>query len=262
MRCRGHRWRLLGGLLGLVCGWTGTASAFHAAQTFADAPEQGGGGGVFYSGTVHERGWDCAACHTQPGADIKVRFTTDLFSSFEYEPEEAYAFTISLDEQLGISSTRSNYNGFVLSMLTSEGRPAGRLTNAPADRYYVRSNSAGDVSILATAGQDPGETEWSFTWIAPPRGTGPVTLALGVVDGNGADSSPDETLTDPFGDGVFMAKVDLTERGGAATAATPSYGPVETTGLGLPARLALGLGLAVLGWRSSRKRRARMVAAR
>ena len=215
---------LLVGLLMAVCT---PAHAFHTGRTFGEAPGAGGGGGLYYVGAPRERGWTCTACHHDAPGKLRVRFATDAFSSFTYVPSSDNEITIRIEnERLGMSAGLSNFNGMVLSVFTAEGQPAGTFTNAAADQYEVRSSSRGDLAI-ASAGRQTGVTEWRFTWVAPPAGTGPVTLYLGVVDGNGANSAANETLTDPFGDDVYTAKVTLQEA--AVTASVQAAPPLLPT---------------------------------
>jgi hypothetical protein len=227
-----------------------SAQAFHAAQTFADGTENGGGGGggVFYTGAPQERGWTCAACHLNAQGKLRVLFSSKLFGT-SYTPGAEYAMRIRIsNESQGLAATRSNYNGMVLRIADSKGAPAGRIKDAPADIYYVRSNSAGDVSIVANSGMKPRQTEWTFTWAAPAAGKGPVSFHLGVVDGNGGGGGPDDTVTDPFNDDVFMTKVSVNEGKAASgkTALLPSSAG---------ASVGLFLALGCVGWFGRGRRR-------
>lgn len=213
-----------------------SAHAFHVAQTFADGTENGGGGGggIFYTGAPEERGWTCAACHIKAPGKLQVAFSSELFGK-PYTPGAEYEMRVRIrNESLGLAATMANYNGMVLRIADSKGAPVGRIKDAPADIYYVRSNSAGDVSIVANSGMKPRQTEWTFTWVAPAVGKGDVSFHLGVVDGNGGGGSADDTVTDPFNDDVFMAHVSVKE------------GAVKSTALrstpGAYAGLLLGLG--------------------
>jgi hypothetical protein len=206
----------------IVCVCTSPAFAFHVGKTFADAPGAGGGGGLYFVGSPRERGWTCTACHTEAPRDLKVRFSASLFTDFHYAPDGTTELTIRItNESRGLSAGLSNFNGMVLSVLDGAGNPAGTFTNATPDQYEIRSTSRGDLAI-ASAGQTTGVIEWRFSWVAPVAGTGSVTMYLAVVDGNGADSDPNITLTDPFGDDVYVAKVVLQEASPAA------YGPTHT----------------------------------
>ncbi|HEX7477650.1 MAG TPA: choice-of-anchor V domain-containing protein [Polyangiales bacterium] len=199
-------------VLGLALSAARPAHAFHAAKTFADSPDQGGAGGIFYTGARDERGWTCAACHVNAPGKLQVQFTTTLFNDFSYTPGQTYEFTLRmLNEQKGLDAPRANYNAFVLRIADDNASAVGNITGAAADAFYMRGNSAGETSIIATQGQKPGETSWKFSWIAPAKGRGDVTFSLGVVDGNAAGAGPDSTLNDPFGDDLYTARVTVHE---------------------------------------------------
>jgi hypothetical protein len=74
----------------------------------------------------------------------------------------------------------------------------------------------GNPTTIVSAGQKPNLTSWTFQYTAPDPAVGPVTLYLAAVDGNGANSPPTKTLTDPFGDDVFVATVTLQPSGMAS----------------------------------------------
>jgi Reeler domain len=186
-----------------------SAQAFHTGALFAAAPGAGGGGGYFYTGSPRERGWTCSSCHVDPARALRVSITSveGLFSSRRYTPDTTYTVTVRMEnETLGLGASRSNFNGMALTVLDGEGSPAGTLGGFDAARFFARG-----TSILASSSTVVGETEWTFTWTAPPGGTGRVTFYLGVVDGDGAGSGPTETLTDPFGDDVAVGRVVLDE---------------------------------------------------
>lgn len=189
--------------------------AFHSGAQFDDPPGKGGGGGLFYTGAPSEKGWDCSTCHIRPEGKIRVNLTTSpagLVQSATYSPGVAYQFSVGLQgEHRGLSSGRSNFNGFALLISDGQGRPAGTISGyAPEDIYQANETK------IASTGKKVGTASWSFTWTAPKAGTGAVTLYLAMVDGNGADSPPTVTQTDPFGDDVIAVKLNLKD----ATVAT------------------------------------------
>ncbi len=200
------------------------AQAFHVASTFVAPPGAGGGGGLFYVGSPRERGWTCETCHVD--APHRLRLTLDvapgtilgdptappapsLLETPAYVPGASYHFDVAMAEpqaELGRAATRSNYNAIVASFLDASDLTAGRISGIAADRFTVT-----DQAILASSSTQVGVTSWSFDWIAPPAGTGPVTLYLAVVDGNGAGSDATRTLTDPFGDDVVVTRLRFDE---------------------------------------------------
>jgi hypothetical protein len=252
----------------------GAARAFHAGNVFDKPPGAGGGGGLFYAGTPRDKGWTCTACHVEPPGRIQVRLfaePADLLQMFRYAPGQMYTFTVTLEgEWAGLGSPLSNYNGLVFSIVDPQGAPVGTIGGFAAEDFH-----AGWPTTIASAGQVVGSTSWTFQWTAGAAGSGPATIYVAVVDGNGADSDPTQTLTDPFGDDVFLGTVSLQE--GAATAgaaagagaraaslipaSAPAVArrdatrPVRAPGLASFGALACAVTLAALGGLRRRKRR-------
>jgi hypothetical protein len=187
---------------------SGRALAFHAGDVFDKAPGAGGGGGIFYTGIGSERGWTCAACHTDAPGTIVMRVESDppaLFQSLRYVPGQAYAIKATMvGEHEGLDSPRSNYNAIALAIVDANDAAAGSITGYAAEEFYA----SGDATI-ASKGQKVGETSWTFTWHAPDGDIGPVAMHLAAVDGNGANSGANGTLTDPWGDDVFVGALRL-----------------------------------------------------
>lgn len=228
-----ERWMVV---LAVVLGITAhaeVAAAFHTGRTFGDPPGAGGGGGIFYLGMPLERGWNCTMCHEDAPGRMEIRVTVEppeLFQSFRYESGATYAFTVKMvwkdgASELGLGAGRSNFNALAVGASDPEGIFAGTLQGGG----FVAGSGAG--TIASDVGD--GVTSWQFNWFAPTEaGRGPVSLYFGAVDGNGADSDPEVTRSDPFGDDVFMAEVMLDERAGGST---------QSAGAGLE-----------LGWRVNR----------
>jgi hypothetical protein len=183
-------------------GWAPAARAFHAGNVFDKPAGAGGGGGLFYTGAAKEHGWDCTACHTDSEGKIKLSITSDppdLLRSFRYEPGKTYAIDATLvGEHLGAGP--SNFNAIAVAFLDPSGAPAGEISGYAADELYN-----GGPSTIVSAGQHPGVSKWSFKWTAPT--TGQVKLHMAAVDGNGANGEGGGTLTDPFGDDVFVGSL-------------------------------------------------------
>jgi hypothetical protein len=199
----------LGSIALVVCFAARSASAFHAGATYDKPAGAGGGGGVFYTGAARERGWDCSACHTKAAHQIQVRLgaTPDLLTDFAYVPGQTYSFTATLEgEHLGKQSSTANYNGLAIAFVDSKGNDAGTLSGYSPDDFYSPS-----AATITSAGTRVGVTRWTFRWTAPAKGSGPVTLHAAAVDGNAAGQSSG-TLTDPWGDDVFVGKLLLKEK--------------------------------------------------
>lgn len=188
-------------LVPLLGGW-------HAGAFFDKAPGAGGGGGLFYTGSPRERGWDCTACHVAPQA-IRVDLTVDPPELLQgrYTPGAVYAFRLVLHEEQGLRSPTANHNGLAVTVVQPDLLPAGDLGGFAADEFYARGDN-----ILATAGLTPGVTEWAFTWTAPAEPVPLVGFYLGVVDGDGARVRPGVVLNDPEGDDVWMSAFSAVPR--------------------------------------------------
>jgi hypothetical protein len=230
-----------------------SAWAFHAGSTFDKPPGAGGGGGIFYTGAPLEHGWNCRMCHENVAGKITVELTVDpptLFQKFEYVPGQVYTFIATMKgEHLGLDAPLSNYNSIVVELVDDKnGFSIGSMGGFAAEEFYSPY-----PSTIASSGQKPGETSWKFTWTAasPDDGSpvrGPVTLYLGAVDGNAANS-PGVTLTDPFDDDVFTGTVKLNEAPGMMGQRQPTR----------PGTLACALGIAVFGVARRRRRTAKSV---
>jgi hypothetical protein len=198
------------------------AWAYHPGKVFDDEPGAGGGGGIFYAGAPREHAWTCAACHIDAPGKVKLSLAANpssLLDEFRYTPGQKYMLTAQMvtAQELGTSATNSNYNGLVIEIVDEKGLPAGALSGFSSNEFY----SASSPTTIATAGQTTAETSWTFTWTAPAAGSGQVTIYAGLVDGNGANSGPGETLTDPFGDDVFAGALKLSEGSGARRETRP-----------------------------------------
>ena len=187
-----------------------TAAAFHAGATYDLAPGAGGGGGFFYSGAPSDKGWTCAACHLNAPQMAVVGLAAEplnLLIDQRYTPGQTYDLTVALiDEHRGQASPLSNFNGFVLTSVDDQGRPAGVLGGGRPGQLYRR-----DDHIIASAGLVAGETSWTLRWTAPAAGRGDVSFFIAVVDGDGGAGAATETVTDPFGDDVATMHVKISE---------------------------------------------------
>ena len=232
--------------------WARPAAAFHNGKLFDRAAGGGGGGGLFYTGSRRERGWDCTACHVDPRNKLQLDVSSqppELIAEQRYAPGASYTITIAMANpgaQLGLAATRSNFNAMVITTIDDAGAPAGTFSGFDAGKFFARG-----TSILASDSTMVNETSWTFTWTAPAAPAGPITIDLGVVDGDGAGQTTQTTLTDPLGDDTAMRHYVVADAGSARR-----HTPPRSTGwAGLLAIVPL---LAVLG---RRRRRGAMLAA-
>jgi hypothetical protein len=220
-------------LFGIAFAWPLSAHAFHAGNVFDKPPGAGGGGGIFYTGAAKERGWTCTACHTEAPGTIRVSLAAepaDLLRSFVYEPGATYELTATLEgEHAGLGAGGANFNSLAVAILAPDGSAAGTI-DATADEFY----SGGDTTIVSI-GQKPNETKWTFKWKAPAAAGVPVKIHIAAVDGNGAGGSGQSTLTDPWGDDVFVGALDV------ASTKAASREPTHDVRWAMGVFLALGL---------------------
>lgn len=206
-------------IVALVVAAPSIAAAFHTGTRFDEPPGAGGAGGLFYTGSTRDRGWDCTACHIEPRGRLAVDVTSqppELIAEQRYRPGAAYVITVAMTNpgsQLGLASTRSNWNGIAISTLDEANGPVGAFSGFDAGRFAARG-----TSFLASSSPMVNETSWSFTWTAPASGV-PVSIDLGVVDGNGAGSTSQTTLTDPLGDDVAVFHYVVTPTAARTTSA-------------------------------------------
>lgn len=245
-----------------LLGAAGTATAFHPPLSFEKTANEGGGGGMFFTGSPRHKGYDCAICHVDPDARIGVELTAvppDLTAG-RYAPAASYELTVRLSGEHRGFGARSNQNGFLMEAVDDRGVAVGSF--AP-----IETGSATVVDDGRVLGGRAGpETEWRFRWTAPAAGTGALTLYLGMVDGDGAGNTA-ESQTDPMGDDVAMLAVRACEgSSGCADRATrpPDESPTAgcaAAGTSTATAVAVVLLLLVALRRRSRTRRASIAAA-
>jgi hypothetical protein len=233
------------GLLLLLCG-------FHQPATFEASINDGGGNRVYFDGSPRQRGYDCSACHTLGEGTITA---TAAFPS-SYQPSMQYTVTVALAGEHAGFGTANNQNGFVAEVVDDGGAPAGAFA-AQAD---ATTTVIDDGNVIAGEGKDV--AMWSFAWTAPAAGRGPITLHLGMVDGDGA-ASASVPQNDPGGDDATAVHLRACEAGAACgpVAAPPQtdarVGGCQAGGTSAPWLVVLALAVVCL----LRRRRRLVVAA-
>jgi hypothetical protein len=228
----------------LVIVWPQEASAFYARGYFALSADLGGGGRLYYTGSPIERGWDCTACHTDAPGVVRVRLVTDppeLIAEKRYVPGVSYNIDAVLENETRGLDSKYNANG-MLAEIAHGNDASGELKAGPGTELLENGRVVGSTSDTL------GATKWSFSWTAPARGTGPVTVYLGAVDGNGAGDR-ETARQDHLGDDVYVARLMLSETPSAAfvTLLAPQPRPARSpwtgvTTLLLPCSVLLMLG--------------------
>ncbi len=206
-----------------------SAAAFHPALSFEKTANEGGGGGLSFTGSPRHKGYDCAICHVDPALRITAEVTSDPagLSAGSYTPGASYALVVRMVGEHRGFGTRANQNGIVLEVTDDLGRSAGTFVGFDSDEM----TPIDDGRVLG--GRAGPDTEWRFGWRAPIAGTGAVTLYLGVVDGDGAGNAA-EAQTDPNGDDVAMVSLRACE-GAAGCADRPRRAPDESIAAGCAA---------------------------
>ena len=183
---------------------SGEARAFHEIESF-DRIEKGGGGGAFFTGSPRFKGYDCRICHTKTEDKISISLEVNRpeFSQGIYEPNTGYDITVKLiGEHRGLESA-FNPNTFMLEIVNDQGESMGDYLPGSAAVELVD-----DRRVIAAEGFGEGENEWSFTWFTPREPAGPLTLYMGMLDGDGAGET-EIRFIDPLNDDVATLELRL-----------------------------------------------------
>jgi hypothetical protein len=225
-----------------------------------------GGGGILGTGSTHDYGITCAHCHIQAEGKIDVAFTftpplPTVGGQDTYEPGQKYQVDVKLvGEHLGLGTCPpGGYNNNVVATFEDAfGNVAGALASdsgqssascPPTAPTKVSGTTAtfGDCRAVFSAA-NAGTTDWTFTWTAPPKMSGPVILFYGAVDGNCDMMSMNDDVrvgAKKLGEAMAMGPIPP---GGESPATRTRV--VDATGfVGL---LPLGLGLVVARRRQRR----------
>jgi hypothetical protein len=213
------------------------AAAWPTGGQFdGDPVSEGGGGGKAFTGSPRSSGHDCAVCHVAAPRRVRLAVDAEPVALFDrgYEAGRQYRMRVRLvgehaaldslsagDNCLPLVNRRCDDNGFALEIDDAAGVTRGKLTPAgpqgecggaaPAVDAESQVLVAGDAVVHS--GFHHGVDAWSFCWTAPTAGTGPLTVFVSAVDGNGGDGTNDNPA-DTAGDDVATGAVPLFERGG------------------------------------------------
>jgi hypothetical protein len=183
------------------------ALAFSTLETFGARAIEGGGSGIYFTGSPRFRGYDCTLCHVGAPGLVEVALDSDppeLFVEQRYRPWQEYVLGVRLGEQRGGDG---DHNTFVAEIVDDGAVPAGTWPQPDTLQVVAGAHVVdGVVSGLDNL------TAWTFRWTAPGPGSGRLTLHLGAVDGDGGLSQPEpRPPTDPFGDDVQVVRMHLCE---------------------------------------------------
>ncbi len=168
--------------------------------------QRAGAGGIYGTGGQLDYQLKCSHCHV--GAPGKIGTTVTPTPAWgqkagapAYQPGTTYTINVALTGEVNKGfngDPNNNLNGFALSpedqlgklagVLISDTTPAVRSDQCPSSFPATRPGTGttyvyGDCHAVFSLNR-PKSTSWTFKWIAPAAGTGPVTLFYGVVDGD------------------------------------------------------------------------------
>ncbi len=238
----------------LVAGTATTAAAFHPAASFEKTANEGGGGGVYFTGSSRHKGYDCSICHVDPSGIIDIRVTSNPpdLAAGTYVPGETYSIDVALiGEHRGFGS-QSNPNTFLAELVSGTGVPLSGFTEVDLDLFELLDGGR----VLATKASS--RTEWSFRWRAPSSAEAEgIVLHVGMVDGDGAGDAS-RALTDPLYDDVAVLQLPICPAGDGceptperAEELSPAAGCRATSGAGAGSILLVVLALLAIRRRSS-----------
>ncbi len=205
------------------------AAAFHPVLSFEKTANEGGGAGLYFTGSPRHKGYDCAICHADPAGRITAEVTSvpaDLVAG-SYAPGATYDLVVRLTGEHRGFGTRSNQNSFLVEVGDDRDLAAGDFVALDPDEMTL----VDDGRVLG--GRAGPDTAWRFGWRAPAAGSGAVTMYLGVVDGDGAGNAVD-AQTDPNGDDVAMIRLRACE-GASGCADRPRRAADESVAAGCAA---------------------------
>ena len=206
-----------------------TAYAFRDGDTFDLPIDEGGAGCQYSNGSPRYKGYTCASCHvrtcnerchdreSKPGT---LKFDKDdgikldeLFAGDQWEPGRSYSITIALkgkhvkpgeherdffNRDAFSAGTGINYAGFTMEVIDDRGEAVG--TFDPGEGSIALDGGA----VIATSPKT-NRRAWTFTYTAPPAGTGRLTVYFAAVASIGAAEDDDE------GGGRYVRAIDFTD---------------------------------------------------
>lgn len=230
-------WKLAG-IAGVVVAFTSVSAGVHAFSnsnewhTSADGP-YAAAGDINGTGSNHDWGVTCAHCHINDKQQQgKIDFTIVTTPAFvkkngvdSYVPGTTYQVTTAMvGEHLGLNLVNTNFNGFGLTIEDQSGKTQGVFTSdevpplssancvavptmKPDAILKGTTTVRGDCHTVVSLAKSNLVT-WSFTWMAPAAGAGPLTVYYGVVD---ADYSTNGSTRSSLGDDVKIGTKKLVE---------------------------------------------------
>ena len=192
------------GVVAALAGDPDAARAWHAADAYLESPNQGGGGAAFFVGSPRQKGYDCTICHVDADRAVSIDLASEPadLAAGRYRPGTRYRIDLGLVGEHRGGGSLSNPNAFMAEIVTEDMAALGGYQGSPD---VLRVIDGGRVIGARGVGD---ETTWSFEWIAPEEDVGPLTLHVGLVDGDGAGDAS-ASRTDPLGDDVALLALRL-----------------------------------------------------
>lgn len=204
--------------------WTLDAAAWTESDDFDAPAEDGGGGGLSFTGSDAALNLHCGHCHIGAPGRIGAVLSSRPDLARGYAGTDFFRFTVRIEgEHAGLeracdpqADSSCNLNGFALEVTDGRGDGAGQLcTVEPDDGVCPDSFDAvvdltGGRRVARPRPDTVHDTEWTVFWLPPADPDVEVHVWASVVDGNGGDGTFDVAPSDLFGDDVALT--DLTAR--------------------------------------------------
>jgi len=227
--------------------WDGVSYWYEAASGSGSPGAQPGpgAGGILGTGGAQDYNITCANCHIKGAGKIGLSLAFDGSPAPSmYTPGHTYSVVATMTgEHLGLSGCMgsppaANNNNFAFTAEDASGNRAGSFradlgdtgscpASFPPPSFGGGTYVYGDCHAVLSVGAD--RTTWSFSWTAPPSGTGGVTLFYAAVDGDCMMNSLNDDVkvsTWPMGEGTAAL-----ERRGSSNAALAWMGWMPIVGL-------------------------------
>lgn len=271
----------------------------HAATYGASAE------GVYFTGAPRFLSQTCGNCHTDGPGVVRLKLGADQPSLFSdgYQPGTTYELEVELQGETEGTQyatptcteprTRNdqyayvpcNNNSYALEIDARDGPLAGPsvfCAAPPIAGACPMPSPLSDESLVSPDGDavfgnrthDPAmpklvtrndPTTWHLWWTAPAAGSGPVTIYVAAVDGNGG-SGIETSDQDPYGDDTVQASFSIQESGApvpnGATAGCSLGGRARPDGAPLECAPLFALLLLAITARSAAAKAARRSRAR
>ena len=167
------------------------STGFQFHYFFETSLTQGGGGGLYYTGSPRYKRYDCRICHVNPPGVIKVDLWTEPVDIFQsgYKPGETYTVHLTLEENtLGIPNSLLSTNNFCAEVLDGSGRNAGTFDLGFKWDQFTRLIDpvvlSPDETVVLSGFFDK-DLHWQWFWTAPEPGSSSLVFYVGFVDGDG-----------------------------------------------------------------------------